>query len=98
MSFICKFYIIIVLKTLCEWQKSYRYINISFKSNISYESNSPHLEFSNLNLPKSSYHLTKLDPSNSQETHFTFDINGEEERWEILIAVTIVSQWVENCE
>jgi hypothetical protein len=30
--------------------------------------------------------------------HFTFGISGEEERWEILISVTVTSFQVENYE
>jgi hypothetical protein len=55
--------------------------------------------FSNLNSFKSSSLHTIFDPSKFQAMHFTFGINGGEERWEILISVTVaLLKPVENYE
>jgi hypothetical protein len=37
-----------------------------------------------------------LDPSKFQAMHFTFGMDGKEERWEILTTVTIPLQLLEN--
>jgi hypothetical protein len=39
-----------------------------------------------------------LDPLKFQAMHFTFGIDGREERWEILITVAVVLLHVENYE
>jgi hypothetical protein len=36
--------------------------------------------------------LTKFDPSKFQAMHFTFGINGGEERWEMLVTVTVAPE------
>jgi hypothetical protein len=38
--------------------------------------------------------LVKFFPLKLQTMHFTFGINGGEERWEILIGITVISNQV----